>query len=118
MIISVDFDGTIVTQNYPRIGKLLPNAKEVIREWHAKGHKIIINTCRINSQLEDARKFLIEHNIPFDAINENLPERIAYFKGDMRKISADVYIDDRGLFTKKIDWLEIKRLMEEKERGI
>lgn len=118
MIISVDFDGTIVTQNYPNVGELLPHAKEVLREWHDKGYKIIINTCRIKSQLEDARAFLIEHNIPFDAINENLPERIRYFNGDTRKISADVYIDDRGLFTKKIDWLEIKRLMEEKEYGI
>ena len=36
----------------------------------------------------------------FDAVNANLPERIAYFGGDCRKISADEYWDDRAVVVK------------------
>ena len=34
----------------------------------------------------------------FDAVNENLPERIALYNNDCRKIGADYYIDDKNLF--------------------
>lgn len=30
--------------------------------------------------------------------NENLPERIAQYGGDCRKISADYYFDDKNMF--------------------
>ncbi len=30
--------------------------------------------------------------------NENLPERIAQYDGDCRKISADYYFDDKNMF--------------------
>ena len=34
--------------------------------------------------------------LDFDAVNENLPERIAEFGGH-KKISADFYIDDKNM---------------------
>ena len=32
----------------------------------------------------------------FDAVNKNVPERVALYGTDSRKVSADVYIDDRA----------------------
>jgi hypothetical protein len=39
----------------------------------------------------------------FDAYNENLPERIAEYGGDCRKISADFYVDDKNLFMEGVN---------------
>lgn len=46
MIISIDFDGTIVRERWPDIGSPLPGALAAIRKLHAAGHTIIINSCR------------------------------------------------------------------------
>jgi hypothetical protein len=40
----------------------------------------------------------LERGLVFDAYNENLPERIAEYGGDCRKISADFYADDKNIF--------------------
>ena len=37
----------------------------------------------------------------FDAINENLPERLEYYGCESRKISADEYWDDRAVHMPK-----------------
>ena len=55
---------------------------------------------------ESMKALCKEKGLKFDRVNENLPERIRAFKGDCRKISADVYIDDRAVkfkFGKKLD---------------
>lgn len=104
MIISVDFDGTIVENGrWPEIGALIPGAANALHILHSRGHKIIINSCRCGASERLMVLFLVANHIPFDAVNENLPERIAAFGGDCRKISADLYIDDKGLFC-RIDW--------------
>ena len=98
MIIAVDFDGTIVENGrWPEIGALIPGAADALRILRSRGHKIIINSCRCGASERLMVLFLVANHIPFDAVNENLPERIAAFGGDCRKISADVYIDDKGL---------------------
>lgn len=97
MTISIDFDGTIVTHMYPEIGLLLPYAKEIINTLYEEGHTIIINTCRAGKFEGDAEAFLIENEINFHWINCNTPEKITEFKQDCRKISADIYIDDKNL---------------------
>lgn len=96
MIISIDFDGVIVEDKYPNIGKIKEGAKEVINELY-QNNLLILNTCRTNHHLQEAKSFLIHNNIPFHHINENAPTLIAKYGGDTRKISADVYIDDKNL---------------------
>jgi hypothetical protein len=45
--------------------------------------------------------------IKYHYINCNLPQSIEYFKQDCRKLSADVYIDDRCLLGLPPTWKEI-----------
>jgi len=98
MIIEVDFDETIVSGNYPLIGELLPNSKEVINYLWERGHQIIINTCRKDQALREAIGFLRYNEIKYDYANKNSPRAIKRWGTDTRKISCDVSIDDKNLF--------------------
>ena len=111
LIIAIDFDNTIVEPLYPEIGVLKANCKRIINKWHESGHKIIINTCRAGKYHGDCDKFLSQNGISFDYINCNLPEMIIFYKADTRKISADVYIDDRNIGGIP-DWLGIEKMMD------
>ena len=53
MKIGIDFDGTCVTHEYPKIGKDI-GAVPVLKELVEKGHKLILNTMRSGKELEDA----------------------------------------------------------------
>ena len=59
MIIAVDFDGTIVTHEYPRIGRDI-DAVPVLKELIENGHKIILYTMRSKEHLEEAMQNLDE----------------------------------------------------------
>jgi len=96
-IVAIDFDGVVVAERWPEIGPIVPGAVEAIKAIDRAGYWVIINTCRSGELAEQARAFLIDSGIPFDAFNENLDHRCERFGGDCRKISADVYIDDRNL---------------------
>ena len=104
-IIAVDFDGTIVTHNYPYIGKPLPNAFNTLIKLQGLGHKLILWTCRDGKELQDAVDFCKQHGLIFDAVNDNLP---GLGFDPKPKIYADLYIDDRGYGVSEIDWNEIE----------
>jgi len=113
MIIVIDFDNTIAKETYPSIGYLFPLADEVIRRWFNEGHHIIINTCRTGRHEGAAVDFLLTKEIPFHYVNCNLPNAVEAYKMDCRKISGDLYIDDKQLnglpLTPEghVDWVEI-----------
>ena len=104
MTIAVDFDGTIVENQYPQIGELQSGAKDTLQRLHREGHKIIIWTCRSGEQLAEAVNFLLENEIPFDRVNDNLRENIEHYGGNSRKVFADVYIDDKNIFSGRWNW--------------
>ena len=54
MIIAVDFDGTIVTHQYPAIGEELPFATETLRQLIADGHQLILWSVREGRLLDEA----------------------------------------------------------------
>lgn len=85
-----------MSQAYPKIGVLINGAKETIRKWRYDGHIITINTCRADQFENDAINFLKENQIEYDFINENDPVLIEQYKMDCRKISADLYLDDKS----------------------
>lgn len=94
-IIAVDFDNTICFSNWPDLGE--PNVRLIrtLKELRNNGNKLILWTCRNGADLQRAVVWCEQQGLKFDAINENLPETIALYGGDSRKITADYYIDDR-----------------------
>ena len=98
MIYAIDFDGTIVEDRFPEIGKLKPEAEQFIRELQRRGDKWILWTMRAGRYLNEAKEFLDKHGLSPDAANHNLPEVKAKWPSNPnpRKIFANVYIDDRN----------------------
>lgn len=87
-----DFDGTIVKNKFPDIGKEISETTEKIRElWENVRNIIIIWTCRSGDYLNEMKAFLIKEKIPFDFINEN--PLVDY---GSPKIFAHEYYDDRS----------------------
>jgi hypothetical protein len=66
-----------------------------LKQVRGEGYNLVLNTCREGQLLADAVRFCDSLGLCFDAVNENLADRITYYGGDCRKIGADVYIDDR-----------------------
>jgi hypothetical protein len=110
-IISIDFDGTIVENAYPDIGTLKKGAKEVINRLCDEGFVILINTCRTAMYEAGVYRFMAENDIKYHFINCNLPSQIEYFGMDCRKLSADIYIDDKQLGGIPDDWEVIYELI-------
>lgn len=104
LILSIDFDNTIANvKKFPKIHSLRKGAKKYINRLYEDGYFIIINTCRTdvdenNKHQTDAENFLIQKGIKYDICNKNMPHLSKVFKSDSRKISADIYIDDKGLW--------------------
>ena len=110
MIIAVDFDGTCVTHEFPRVGAEI-GAAEVLKELTDKGHKIILFTIRShpneinqnrtldgniinNDALQDAIDWFKKHDIPLFGVNEN-PTQKDWTSSP--KPYAHIYIDDAAL---------------------
>lgn len=105
-IIAVDFDGTLCTECWPEIGA--PNLRLIGELIYRKslGDKLILWTCRSGVQLLNAVKWCKSYGLTFDAINDNLPEMIEKYGSNSRKITADVYIDDKA----EKPWLQLMKL--------
>lgn len=95
-VVAVDFDGTLCENAYPGIGK--PYKRFIFALYLAwiRDTKLILCTCREGERLNEAIDWCAGKYIWFDLFNANLSDRIAQFGGDCRKISADVYFDDKG----------------------
>lgn len=113
MILGIDFDGTIAELEYPELGKIKPNAIDVINRLHDKGHTIIIWTCRSDDHQDLVENYLKKNGLKFHHINDNCPSLILQYGNNCRKISADIYIDDRQLGGIPDDWLEIEKMIDE-----
>jgi len=96
MIIAVDFDGTIVEHAYPKIGKPIPFALDVLKKLQLKEqHKLLLWTVREGELLEEAVEYCSKNGVTFYAVNKNYPEEET---GDSpRKLVADVFIDDKNI---------------------
>lgn len=97
-IIAVDFDGTLCTDCYPKIG--FPNLGliELLKRMQGNGCRIILWTCRCGERLDEAVSWCEGYGLQFDEINENVQEILQQYGSNSRKIYADVYIDDKACF--------------------
>lgn len=97
LVIGVDFDGTLVEESFPTIGKIKQEVVEFIDKAKSLGHLVIIWTARSGEPLKEATEFLNKNNINYDYINDN-PECEWARRGEQgRKIFCDIYLDDRAL---------------------
>lgn len=115
MIIAVDFDGTLVTHQFPKIGVELPYAIRVLQKLQQKGHKVFLWTMRGHPDtkmfghtvhidgkdcgdyieqdtLQEALDWCKERGLEFDGVNES-PAQFS----TSNKQYAKVYIDDAAL---------------------
>ena len=109
MVIAVDFDGTCVTHEFPKVGKEI-GAAPVLKCLTENGHQLILLTMRshlddstshahntlsgdsINiDTLQEAIDWFTKHDIPLYGINEN-PDQKRWTSSP--KVYANLYIDD------------------------
>lgn len=109
LILAIDFDGTIVEDAYPGIGRPMNFAFDTMKKLQNEGHRLILWTYRNGSKLQEAVDFCEKNGIEFYAVNKNYPEE--EFDGEIsRKIHADLFIDDRNIGG-FIGWTEIHRII-------
>lgn len=113
MLIAVDFDGTIVEHDYPRIGEEKPFATEVLRRLLHHRNMLMLWTVREGDLLQEAIDWCAERGVKFAAINGEWTEAFAALcpeQATSRKPDADLFIDDKsisGLPT----WTEIHEIL-------
>lgn len=93
MIIALDFDGTCVKHEYPKIGASI-GSESTIKELYDNGHNIILFTMRSGKELDDAVKWMEDLGIKLYGINTN-PTQSEWTKSP--KAYAQMYIDDCAL---------------------
>ena len=105
LIIAIDFDGTCVTHEYPKIGKDI-GAVPVLKRLVGEGHKLMLWTMRGNkptqngdsvvNTLSEAVQWFKDNGIELWGVNEN-PEQKASGWTNSNKQYAQLYIDDAAL---------------------
>lgn len=107
MIIAVGFDGTCVTDDFPRLGKEI-GAAEALRLLCKRGHQITLQTHRKSSLLAIAHKWFSEHGIPLIA-------SLNY------RVDPDIYINSRAIgcplvygdsLVPYVDWVKVIELVD------
>ena len=125
MIIAIDFDGTCVTHEYPKVGKDI-GAIPVLKELTQKGHQLMLWTMRgtrtqPSDTLQDAVNWFKQNDIPLWGINEN-PEQTQSGWTNSNKQYAQLYIDDAALGCPLlynqgrayVDWIIVKEMLIQK----
>lgn len=98
MTIAIDFDGTIVDDRYPDIGREKPFAIEVLKKLIEERHRLVLWTVREGKLLDQAVEFCRERGVEFYAINRDYPEEEReHNRHFSRKLKVDLFIDDRNL---------------------
>ena len=117
MIIALDFDGTVVTHEYPYVGEDI-GAVPVLKELIAAGHQLILFTMRSGKLLDDALAWFERNGIELYAVNEN-PEQKSWTSSV--KVHANIYIDDcalgcpirfeDGVRRPFVDWQKVREIL-------
>lgn len=95
--LAIDFDGTIVEDAYPKIGKPNIFAFETLKKLQSEGYRLILWTYRSGKYLEEAVEFCRKNGVEFYAVNSSFEGEIFDRETQSRKIDADLFIDDRNL---------------------
>lgn len=96
-VIALDFDGTLVENCWPEIGAPIPETIAAYHKERGEGTQFVLWTCRTGKKLDEALEWCKSQGLDFEAVNQNVPEKIEEFGEDCRKVSADEYWDDRAV---------------------
>lgn len=135
MVIGIDFDGTCVTHEFPKIGKDI-GAYEVLRDLVNQGHQLILFTMRSDIEnpkadidgeihlnggyyLSEAVNWFKLNNIPLFGIQTN-PTQHTWTNSP--KAYAHIYIDDAALGCPLkydlnlsdrpfVDWVKVRKIL-------
>lgn len=102
-IIAVDFDGTLCFSQWPGLGEANLPLIEKLKKCKNNGDKLILWTCRQGECLAAAVQWCAKNGLYFNAVNDNLQEIKELFGNNSRKITADFYIDDKGILPQLIE---------------
>lgn len=94
--IAVDFDGTCVEHEFPRLGADVPNAVDALKYLVSNGARIILYTMRSGEDLDEAVGWFQKRDIPLYGIQTN-PHQSKWT--DSPKCDARFCIDDRNIGT-------------------
>jgi len=118
--IAIDFDGTCVTHEYPKVGRDI-GAVPVLKKLVENGHQLILFTMRSPiAHISDAIKWFDDNDIRLYAVNGN-PTQNRWTSSS--KALADLYIDDAGLgiplcYTDGeppyVDWVKVEKMLKNK----
>jgi hypothetical protein len=92
--IVIDCDGTVMTHDYPKIGKDI-GAVPVLKELIDNKHQLILFTMRSGKTLNDAVNWFKENEIPLFGIQTN-PSQHEWT--DSPKAYGNLIIDDASAF--------------------
>ena len=95
--IAVDFDGTVVEDAYPSVGKAKIFAFETLKKLQSECYRLILWTYRHGPALEDAIEFCRKNGLEFYAVNSSFEGEVFDSATQSRKIDADWFIDDRNI---------------------
>ena len=93
-VICIDFDGTVVKHEYPKIGPDVPFAVDSMKEMLRFGNKLILWTMRDSHELLDAVQWFKDREIELYGVQEN-PTQHRWTKS--RKCYGNIFIDDAAL---------------------
>jgi hypothetical protein len=130
MLIQLDFDGTVVEFDYPKIGLLNEGSIEVTNKLRNAGHEIVLNTYRADlndGTLEEAHVFLKEMGIspsdlpiptnekkvkspPWD-LTQFIEQQVLFIDDDTKNIPLRPCV---GCHLLMVDWLELDKQFREK----
>jgi len=110
--IAIDFDGTIVENRYPQIGRPMLFAFETMKLLQNHRHQLILWTYREGTELAEAVEFCRKHGVEFWAVNKSFPEETFEEGKTPRKVNADIFIDDRNIGG-FLGWTKIWELISE-----
>ena len=116
LTLAIDFDGTIVEDAYPKIGKPNAFAFETLKKLQQNGHRLILWTYRHGKSLDEAVAFCKKNGLEFYAVNCSFPNEV-FDPKKSRKINADLFIDDKnvgGFY----GWGEVYQLLTESDNPL
>jgi hypothetical protein len=128
--INIDFDGTCVTHDYPKVGHDI-GAVKVLKKLTDNGHKLILFTMRSDapfpevdgkittSGLGDAINWFLDNDIPLYGVQKNptqhgwtsSPKSYAKLMIDDSALGCPLKVDPKVSTRPFVDWLSVEKML-------